>query len=146
MTDYSLIILSFWKEINTFIQQGFITLIKSDSKDISNVTKDLFWLLFRSFYHLKILKKCLQNKKISSSTVLILIKYVSWSANHHIRMISEGSCDTGAITEINYIINYIKKSDYTSQYCFYCIFDHMNDFQNLTNPKRLNSSVYKYNL
>ncbi len=53
LTDYSLIILRFWKEINTFIHQVLITLIKSD---ISNVTEYLFWLLFGSFYHLKILK------------------------------------------------------------------------------------------
>jgi len=31
------------KEINTFIQQGHIKLIKSDSKDIYNVTKDVYF-------------------------------------------------------------------------------------------------------
>ncbi len=34
--------LIFFKYINTFIQQGFIKLIKCDSKDIYNVTKHLF--------------------------------------------------------------------------------------------------------
>ncbi len=32
-----------WHEINTFFQQGCIKLIKSDSKDISNVTKDSYF-------------------------------------------------------------------------------------------------------
>ncbi len=34
----------FWvsNEINTFIQQGCIKMIKRDSKDICNVTKDLY--------------------------------------------------------------------------------------------------------
>ncbi len=34
----------FFKDINTFIQQGCIKLIKSDSKDIYNVTKDFYFL------------------------------------------------------------------------------------------------------
>ncbi len=32
-----------FKESDTFIQQGCITLIKSDSKDIYNVTKDFYF-------------------------------------------------------------------------------------------------------
>ncbi len=32
----------FKKEINSFIQQGYIKLIKSKSKDIYNVTKKIF--------------------------------------------------------------------------------------------------------
>ncbi|XDV46539.1 hypothetical protein PO909_014421, partial [Leuciscus waleckii] len=35
-----MIVCLFFKEMNTFIQQGCIKLIKSDSKDIYNVTKD----------------------------------------------------------------------------------------------------------
>ncbi len=51
-------------------------------------------------------------------STLILIRNVSWAANQHIRMISEGSCDTedwsndaensALITEINYILQYIQ--------------------------------------
>ncbi len=47
----------------------------------------------------------------------IIIRNVSWAANQHIRVISEGSCDTedccndasnsALITEINYIFKYI---------------------------------------
>ncbi len=47
-------------------------------------------------------------------------KTVSWTANQHIRMISEGSCDTehwrndaenvALITGINYILKYIQSS------------------------------------
>ncbi len=46
--------------------------------------------------------------------IIIIIKNVFWAANQHIRMISEGSCDTedwsndaentALITEINYIL------------------------------------------
>ncbi len=32
----------FFKQINTFIQQEFIKLIKSDNKDMYNVAKDLY--------------------------------------------------------------------------------------------------------
>ncbi len=51
-------------------------------------------------------------------STLIIIRNVSRAANRHIRMISEGSCDTedwsndaensALITEINYILKYIK--------------------------------------
>ncbi len=50
--------------------------------------------------------------------IIIIIINVSWAANQHIRMISEGSCDTedwsndaensALITEINYILKYIQ--------------------------------------
>jgi len=50
------------------------------------------------------------------STLIIVIINVSWAANQHIRMISEGSCDTedwsndaensALITGINYILKY----------------------------------------
>jgi len=52
------------------------------------------------------------------SRLIIIIINVSWASNHHIRMISEGSCDTedcsndaensALITGINYILKYIK--------------------------------------
>ena len=48
------------KEINTFIQQGCIKSIKSDSKDIYNVTKDYISNKCCSFelsIHQRILKK-----------------------------------------------------------------------------------------
>ncbi len=52
------------KEINTFIQQGHIDLIKSDSKDIYNVTND----------HQRILEKCITVfTKILSSTIVFSI-------------------------------------------------------------------------
>ncbi len=44
------------KEINTFIQWRCIKLIKCDSKDISNVTKDFYFksiLFFATFYSSK---------------------------------------------------------------------------------------------
>ncbi len=44
-----------FKEINAFIQQKFIKLIQSDSKDIYNVKKNVFQiaLLFWNFYSTK---------------------------------------------------------------------------------------------
>ncbi len=39
----SLGLVRFLKEINTFIDQGCIKLIKSDSKDIHNVTNDFYF-------------------------------------------------------------------------------------------------------
>jgi len=53
------------------------------------------------------------------------------SSNHHIRLISEGSCDTedwsndaensALITGINYIL---KRIQIENLHCFYCISDH----------------------
>ncbi len=57
-------------EINTFIQQGCIKLIKSDSKDMYN--EDLW----------------------EHNSSKLIMRNVSWAANQHIRMISERSCDT----------------------------------------------------
>ncbi len=37
-TLYTLLFKSFWKEMNTVIQQWQIKMIKNDSKDISNIT------------------------------------------------------------------------------------------------------------
>ncbi len=54
-------------------------------------------------------------------STLIIIRNVSWAANQYIRMISEESCDTedwsndaentALITEINYILQYIRIED-----------------------------------
>ncbi len=63
----------FFKEINTFIQQGHIKLIQSDSKSIYSVIKDL------------VLIKC-------CSFELSIQQW--WAENLHIWMISEESCDT----------------------------------------------------
>jgi len=61
------------KLINTFIQQKCIQLIyKSYIKAIYNVNAVLMNFIFN-----------IDNNK-----------NISWASNHHIRMISEGSCDT----------------------------------------------------
>ncbi len=54
-------------------------------------------------------------------STFIIIRNVSWAANQYIRMISVGSCDTedwsndaentALITEINYILQYIRIED-----------------------------------
>jgi len=54
-------------------------------------------LLFQiNLYYLRILKKRFPQKyKVAQlSSTMIIIRNVSLAANHHIRMISEGSCDT----------------------------------------------------
>ncbi len=58
-----------------------------------------------------------KNKKQQLFSTLIIIRNVSWAANQHIRMISEGSCDTedwsndaensAAHHRINYVLQYI---------------------------------------
>ena len=68
---------------------------------------------FELSIHQGILKKSTQ----LFSTLIIIIN-VSWAADQHIRMISEGSCDTedwsndaensALITGINYFIKYIQ--------------------------------------
>ncbi len=40
----------FFKEINSFIQQGCIKLIKCDSKDICSLTKDFYTAVYFNFY------------------------------------------------------------------------------------------------
>jgi len=75
----------FFIEINTFIQQRCIKLIKCDSKDIYNGTKYFFgerMFIKESLFPWNYLAaKTLHNTD------------VSWAANLHIRT-SEGSCDT----------------------------------------------------
>ncbi len=66
------------KKKNTFIQQGCIKLIKSDSKD---------------FYTLqKVLQFPLKYEVAQQFSTLILI--LSQAANRHIKTINEKSCDT----------------------------------------------------
>ncbi len=98
-------------------------------------------LIFGSFYSSK-------NPEKICSTVLNIDnnnynKNIYWTANQHIRMISEGSCDTEdlsseaenvvLITGINYIWNVFKqkavilRSKNIPQYsCFGCILDQIN--------------------
>ncbi len=79
--------------------------------------------------------------------------------NQHIRMISEGSCDTedlnndaensDLITEMYYILNIylhsLFKSNISQYYCHYCIFDQINavlvSIINSKGPEKTNSSV-----
>ncbi len=71
-------------------------------------------------------------KKINFPQKLIIIRNIYWAANQHIRIITEGSCDTedgsndnsAVITEINYILQYIKKEKYyfKSQYFTIAVF------------------------
>jgi len=67
-----------------FIYQGCIKLIMYTKcyKKCHNVTKKIY------------LKKKTKNMKQLFSPLIIIIINVFWAVNHHIRMISEGSCDT----------------------------------------------------
>ncbi len=70
------------------------------SKDASNVTVKTFTMLQKisisnQCCHLNFpfTNKCLKNG-IKPFSTLLMIRKVSWAANHHIRMISEGSRNT----------------------------------------------------
>ncbi len=78
-------------------------MIKSDSKDTYDVTKDFYFqinavllnFLFKESWKKKIYH-CFHKRYLAEQLFLLLIiRNVSWAENQHIRMISEGSCDTG---------------------------------------------------
>ncbi len=74
----------YFKEINTFIQQGCMELTQNNSKHIYNVAKDFYgkWMLFfLTIYSSKNL-----------FFTLIIMRNI-YAPNQHVRMISEGSCD-----------------------------------------------------
>ncbi len=92
-----------------------IKLIKSDSKDVYNVTEFIFLNKYCSselYIHQKILKKVhsfYKNIKQQNNQSSI-ITYNNWAANQHIRMISEDHVTLKTevmITEINHILQYI---------------------------------------
>ncbi len=70
-----------------FIQQGCIKLIKTDSKDIYNITNDKWF-----------------PQILSSTTVFKTDNKMFWALNRHISIISEGSCDIG-VRLSSFIIN-----------------------------------------
>ncbi len=83
--------------MNTCIKQRCIKLIKSDSKYIYNVIKYLYIKkkLFNAYlYSPKIPEKNALLFAQKYVATLILRRNYSWSANQHIRMISEETCDT----------------------------------------------------
>jgi len=72
-------------------------LIKSDSEVISNVAKDSISIKCCSSelsIHQRILKENMYHRFYKKLSTLIIIITVSWSSDPHIRVISEGSCDT----------------------------------------------------
>ncbi len=123
-------LMTFLKEINNFIQQGITTLIKSDSKTcimLQNILLQINALLL-NFLFIKNPGKKLSAKLFST---LIIIRNIYWATNKHIRMISEGLCDTedcdnnSALTStgIHYILKYIKIetcNNISQYYCFFC--------------------------
>ncbi len=85
------------------------------------ISKDTLKLNKNNIYNYNISNKCLKTLKTFNSSELFRIFYSSKypEKNQHIIIISEGSCDTEdrskgcwkfsfAITEINYILKYIK--------------------------------------
>jgi len=55
---------------------------------INTDTKKIYSYLYHSF------QKIQQNTTVQPSSTLIIIRIIYWLPNLHIRMISEGSCDT----------------------------------------------------
>ncbi len=92
--------IDFWKILIRFILQGCMNLIKSNSKDIYNVPNDVCFKWMWFLWTLNASKNpdfFLNNsfhKKYLPVFNIIITGNVSWAANQHIRMISEGSCDT----------------------------------------------------
>ncbi len=118
-----------------------IKLIRSDNKDIYNVTKDLRRMPTFLFNKESWINLTVSTKIWSSTTIFLIIRNVSWAANQHIKMISVRSCDTedwsndaensALITGINYIWKHsklkTKKLNNISQYyCFYWILIQIN--------------------
>ncbi len=101
-------------------------MIKSDSKDFYIVTKDLFqinavllkFILFKESVKTKLTTVSTKYEAAQLFLTLIIIRNVSWAANHYIKMISEGSSDTenwsndaensALITVKNYILKYFQ--------------------------------------
>jgi len=73
----------FCKEINTFSQQGYIKLIKSDSKDINNVFQ-----INAALLNLLFIKESQFPQIVSSATVFNISKLIiNVSPNQYIRMV-----------------------------------------------------------
>ncbi len=80
----------FFFKCNTFIHQGCIKSIKSDSKNVFEINVILNFLFIKESWRRKNWSQFTQ--KMFST--LIIIRNVSLAANQHIRMISERSRDT----------------------------------------------------
>ncbi len=79
---------------NTFVQQGCIKLIKTDSKCIYDVKNSaILEFIYNNVKCINFNKKYSSDSAQSFSTLIIIIN-VSWSVNQYISMISERSCDT----------------------------------------------------
>jgi len=87
----------FWGEniklINTFIHQGWVKSIKSDSKDNHNVTKKKKdYISNNVFFNFLFIKES-WGKKYTTLIIIIKICCFFLASNHHIKVISEGPCD-----------------------------------------------------
>ncbi len=76
-------------------------MIKSDSKDINNITKKIYFKLYlfeRYIYQTVLKKKTVSTKWLITKTGCNTDDDDNnnnfWAANQHIKMISEGSCDS----------------------------------------------------
>ncbi len=144
--------LDFFKYIYIYIYflKKAILLFSKDALNLSKVT------IYTSFLNYNIYRmveyhgfhKNIKQQKLFST---FIIRNVSWAANHHIRLISEGSCDTedwrndaensALITEINYIlkcimIKLLNCNDF-SHIPVYCICDHQISSTLIGEHKRL---------
>ncbi len=91
-------------------------------------------------------------KMLSRTTflTLIIIRKVSWAANHHIKMISEGSCDTNdwRLSTNTFKTLILNCNNILKYYCFFiCIFNQiiaaLVNIKVFIKHKRLSKSILK---
>ncbi len=103
-------------EINTFIHQGCTKLMKSDSRDIYNVTKDvlLTFLFIKEYWQIKCItvsKKYLLAQLFSEMFLEQQISILEWFLKNHVTENWSNDAENSAlITAINYIYIHIENS------------------------------------
>ncbi len=110
--------------MNTFVHQGRIILLKSDSKDIYNVAKDYKGSQIKSttVFNIDNNQKCVLSSKSAY--------YYDFWRSCDTEDWSNDAENTALITEINYTLLYIhienSHLNYNNISDFYCIFDQIN--------------------
>ncbi len=93
----------FFKESNDFLQQRFFKLLKSESKNMYNVTEDLKMLFFWTFYSSKNPEN---NFTIDEMFLEYQISILEWFLKDHMTLKTGVMADGFAITKINYILKF----------------------------------------
>ncbi len=121
----------------TFIQQGCITSIRSNGEDMLYCYKILIFQLNAVLLNLVLIKKTHFPQKYEAaqlfSTLMVILRNVSWAENQNISMISEDhvTLKTGVMIQLCITgLNYTLKQLFKIVIIFYnisCIFDQTNE-------------------